>query len=748
MFPFNQQTGFNQNFPNNNFNNMQNFNNLNTNQINPSFSINDFKEIAKLGEGKFGSVHKVQHRNGNIYALKKIKQENFNGKNKAIQEKDFYREKQILYALTAKNCQNIVQLYGDFEDQNFRYLVMEYIEGKSLKDLIIDCANKGTKLKQDLVIHILETLLSILSFLHDDCHIIHRDIKPDNIIIDKNNNIKLLDFGLAVYLDHEEPRLVSQRSFKGARDFVPPEILFYPPPRNYYFKVDTFALGFTIFSLMNPEGEKYNLPQITIESSGTYQRTENPNINIYNNKDYDIWLIAFVEGLYENQPQRRFGAKNSLKLLQKLKTDKTYVDKFLELYEQKEKKTNNYINHRKNTNQFNNNTNNSFSTDISSNNNISKSSVQNNINNKIQNDNNNIKRLNSDVSQKNSNRTEVEEFLQPNTVKEKRIISSMKSLLQIFQNSDIINFILAELETLMTSSQLNYQNFFVYSFKEILNIVSQWNIGNLNKEFYAQKINDFIINVFQKNNSDTTGTRPIILFYMIASIFNKEFLDNFKNSFSNNIFDDIINTNNYSCFNNIAPMDDPVIYKTFKERILFFKTKYINPFVDNFFYLLVNIYKCYNCGNCLKPKINIFEFLPLNAPKNETNIENIISDYFATKIGFGDFSCPKCHNQGKKRKFTYCLNLPNYLIIEFEDKDKVIFNNMITLPLYDGNKFNYQYFAGIYKRKINDVSSFVAVIKINNIYYFYSDDNITQCDESYMNLECPSMIIYKKIVNC
>ena len=743
MFPFNQQVGFNQNFGNNNFNN---------NQIGSSFSINDFKEIEKLGEGKFGSVHKVQHLNGNIYALKKIKQEKFNGKNKVTQEKDFYREKQILYFLTAKQCQNIVQLYGDFEDQNFRYLVMEYVEGKSLEDLIVDCAKKKTKLKQDLVIHILEKLLSILDFLHNDCQIIHRDIKPDNIIIDKNNNIKLLDFGLAVYLNHEDPQLVSQRSFKGARDFVPPEILFYPPPRCYDAKVDIFALGFTMFSLMNPSVGKYNLPQITTESSGTYQRTENPNINNDNEKYYDTWLIAFVEALYENQPKRRFGAKHTLQLLLNLKNDKKYVETFLKINQQKEKKTNNFINHRKNTNQFNNknnndniNINNLIYTDIPSNNNISKSSITNNNNNDIQ-INKNIKKLNSDVSQ-NKNRSEVEEFLQPNTGKEKRIISSMKSLLQIFQRSDIINFILAELDTLMISSQLNYQNFFVNSFKEILNIVSQWNIGNLNKGFYDQKINEFIIDVFQNNNSNITGTRPIILFYMIASIFNKEFLNNFKSSFSNNIFDDIINANNYLCFNNIAPMDNPVVYNTIKDYILSFKRKYINPFVDNFFFLLINIYNCFKCGNCIDVKLNTFEFLPLNAPVEETNIEEIIDDYFGAKVGIGNFYCPKCQIQEKKRKFTYCLNLPNYLIIEFEDKNKVIFNNMISLSLYDGNKFNYHYFAGIYKRKINGISTFVAVIKMENSYYFYSDDNIIQCDESYMNLECPSLIIYKKVVN-
>ena len=57
MNPFYQQIGFNQNFGNNNFNNAQNIS---------SISINDFREIKKLGEGNFGSVHKVQYKNGNI----------------------------------------------------------------------------------------------------------------------------------------------------------------------------------------------------------------------------------------------------------------------------------------------------------------------------------------------------------------------------------------------------------------------------------------------------------------------------------------------------------------------------------------------------------------------------------------------------------------------------------------------------------------------------------------------------------
>ena len=62
---------------------------------------------------------------------------------------------------------------------------------------------------------------------------------------------------------------------------------------------------------------------------------------------------------------------------------------------------------------------------------------------------------------------------------------------------------------------------------------------------------------------------------MIASFFNKEFLKNYINSFNNNIFDDIINSKNYSCSNNIAPIDNPVVYNTIKDYIISFKKIHI-----------------------------------------------------------------------------------------------------------------------------------------------------------------------------
>ena len=109
-------------------------------------------------------------------------------------------------------------MYADFEDDNYRYLVMEFIEGTYLHELKGNIQNRGY-IDQNLVINIITQLLETLEYLHDTCHIIHRNIKPDNIIIEKNNNIKLINFGLSAYLMNPNKQLVSNKSLKINKKF-------------------------------------------------------------------------------------------------------------------------------------------------------------------------------------------------------------------------------------------------------------------------------------------------------------------------------------------------------------------------------------------------------------------------------------------------------------------------------------------------------------------------------------------------
>ena len=685
-----------------------NFTNMNQNNYNSPLSLNDFEIIETIAKGSLSSVFKVKYKmNGQIYAVKQYDKT----KGKKEQDIDYIREKAILYDITQKGYPNIVKLYADFEDDKTRNLVMEYVEGINLKQLRGD--NNNGYISQDLIINILTQLLEALQFLHDKCHIIHRDIKPDNIILQKDNNIKLLGFGISVYLQNSNNILVSNKTLKGELRFVPPEMILYGFPPEYDYKMDIFSLGFTMYSIMNPSNDGINLPQKTERKDGKFIMTK----QYLENKFYHPDLIEFVKHLYENDKNKRPTSSNALDLLKNVQY-KIYSP--------------NNIN-----NNINNNTNNNLNPNL---NQIPINSQQLNYNFINPNINNTI------FSQQNIG-TEAN-FLNPNTINdENKIISSMKSLLQILSRLDIMNFIKAQLtELLIQNNQIiNNNQLFIHSFIEVMNFTQQYNYGNINSINYNQIIKDFIQRVLSNNNSGLKGNRPVALFYIISFIIKNE-INKYFNIYQNNIFDDMIQ-NNFMILNNLIPLTNQISYKSISEDILNFKNNYKGPFVDNFFFLIISVSRCPNCNNLFGINCQISQFLQLDVKNPQNNISDLINSYFGSKIGIGDYNCKNCGLQGKKSKITYCLNLPNYLILEFEDKNSVNFNDNINIPLFNGQMHSYQYLSSIYKFKNNNTSKFVAIIKNGNNYLFYSDDKIEPCPQNFVNLECPSMAIFKKISN-
>ena len=679
-------------------------------------TINDFILEVELGSGCFGSVYKARYKhNGNVYAVKFLKQSSFNTTQKQI---DFLRERAILYDLARRNYPHVVRLYIDFEDIDYRYFVMELLEGTYLHKLKGTMENKGY-VDKNLIINILTQLLETLKFLHDTCHIIHRDIKPDNIILEKNNNIKLLDFGLSVYLENQNKQLVSSRSLKGALKFVPDEIILRPFPLNYDYKIDVFALGFTIFSIMNPTGDKnYILPKITEGKYGNIRRYKNYIINNF----YESWIFEFISLLYEDNQMKRPTAATALGFLNKLLTDPNMMN----LY-------NNLKNERKKEND---NINNLFRRGT-----VPSQNLDNQIN---QNNNNPDKGVFAQNSQINNKKSEVEEFLRPNMGKENRIKSSMKCLIYILYKLDIINNIKTQIFNYLNNPQLNCSQLVLYSFFQMLNTIQQLEFGQINIANYDQTINDFITKIFDNNNTGISGARPIILFYMMSSCFKDEFKQYFNNICQNNIYDYIIN-NNFSIFNVILPMNNQDVYKKINEKIFSFKNLYKGPFVDNFYFLLLTLSKCPQCGGLFGiSEFVIATFLQLDVPNEMNNITDLINNFFTPKPGTGNYNCIKCGCQGKKLRHKYCLNLPNYLFLELEDKNKINFTDKIAVPLFNGQFYYYQFYACIYKYKMNDILNFGSVLKVGDAYWNYSDDRVMPYSSNII-LDCPCLALYKRI---
>ena len=728
--------------------------------VNPPKKFSDFQILEKLGEGAHGCCYKVQHiATGRIYAIKTIKQEHFkNNETDPVRrkrreydisdsEKDYFREKLILYDLTRRNYPYIVKLYADFEDENNRYLVMELSLGRKLDSLVGSPQNNGY-LDQKFIIDILTQLLEILKYLHDTCHIVHRDIKPDNITIGNDNKIKLLDFGLAVYLvnpNNNNKTLISCKSKKGALRYVAPEILFVNAPRQYDYKIDIYSLGFTIFNLMNPPCGK-NFPIETIRNNGNIERVNN-NINI-ENSPYDSWLVEFVQILYENDPTKRPSAADALGLLKGLQTNPKMTEIYNKLKIKRKNTTNiqnlNFIvrGNTPNNNVAMSNISNNFNNNIPMINNTSMSAQQINTNNNFA-LNNNLNRMNSSGFQQ--QKQGAEEFLQPNSGSENKILSSMKCILRLFYRLDIINFMKAQIHSIYTNCQFDYKELFMYHYYEMLEIVEKWEKGQINKADYDQMVSNFIRYIIFNNSSGITGARPIILLFMMASIFKDEFQQYFKNIYTNTIFDDIINLNFYP-LNSILPLNIPNVYNSIKNTILSFKDKYKSPFVDNFCFILLNLSRCPRCGNLFGIKeTHIGQFLQLDVPNPQNNIINLVNNYFTPKIFTSTRVCQYCKSTGQKAIQNVILNLPNYLFLEFEDKNLVYFSHQITIPLYNGKYQSYQYVASIYKRRTSTLTDFFAVIKTGNGYVLCLEDNIQQCPEATVNSPCPSLALYKKI---
>ena len=148
-------------------------------------------------------------------------------------------QREALSASSLTN-ENIVEVYDVGEDKGEYYIVMEYVEGKHLKNLL----KKRGKLTIAEVIDIMLQVTSGLSVAHDS-YIIHRDIKPQNIMILENGIVKITDFGIAVAMNSTQ--LTQTNSVMGSVHYLPPE---QASGKGATLQSDIYSLGILMFELL------------------------------------------------------------------------------------------------------------------------------------------------------------------------------------------------------------------------------------------------------------------------------------------------------------------------------------------------------------------------------------------------------------------------------------------------------------------------------------------------------------------
>ncbi len=165
---------------------------------------------------------------------------------------------------------NIVETYDVGEDDGMYYIVMEYIEGKTLKQLI----KKRGALTLSEVVDIMLQLTDGISHAHDS-YIIHRDIKPQNIMIMENGLVKITDFGIAMAMNATQ--LTQTNSVMGSVHYLPPE---QATGKGSSVKSDIYSLGILMYELLT--GTLPFKGENAVEIALKQMKEPLPDVTLYN----------------------------------------------------------------------------------------------------------------------------------------------------------------------------------------------------------------------------------------------------------------------------------------------------------------------------------------------------------------------------------------------------------------------------------------------------------------------------------
>ncbi len=198
--------------------------------------INDRYEIIRsIGEGGMANVYLAY----DIILNRKVAVKILRG-DLAEDEKFVRRFQREAISASSLNHPNIVEVYDVGEDNGKYFIVMEYVEGKTLKQLI----KKRGALTLPEVQDIMLQLTSAISHAHES-YIIHRDIKPQNVLILEDGRVKIMDFGIAAQLNSGE--LTQTNSVMGTVYYLPPE---QANGNAATAKSDIYSLGILMYELV------------------------------------------------------------------------------------------------------------------------------------------------------------------------------------------------------------------------------------------------------------------------------------------------------------------------------------------------------------------------------------------------------------------------------------------------------------------------------------------------------------------
>lgn len=252
-------------------------------------SIGKYKVQQQLARGGMGAVYTATHPTLDRTVI--IKKLTLRG-NADIRER-FRREAQIMMDL---RNDAIVDVYDHFREGSSYYIVLEYVDGPSLDQLI----RQRRYLPDHVALTIVREVCRALAYAHSR-NVVHRDIKPANILISRTGEVKLVDFGIATIHGDDESELTREGMTLGTPSYMAPEQ--FQNTRSVDRRADIYSLGVVLYESVTgkkPYPGSFSPEVIARIQKGRYDRPRrvNPKVSSFTNR--------LITRMLNPKPERRF----------------------------------------------------------------------------------------------------------------------------------------------------------------------------------------------------------------------------------------------------------------------------------------------------------------------------------------------------------------------------------------------------------------------------------------------------------
>ncbi|XP_057485500.1 cold-responsive protein kinase 1-like [Actinidia eriantha] len=251
-------------------------------------ATDDFSPINKIGEGGFGSVYKGKLKNGKIGAIKVLSAESKQGVREFLTE---------IKVISDVHHENLVKLYGCCVEGDHRILVYNYLENNSLAQTLLGGGHSSIQFNWRTRTRICIGVARGLAYLHEEVrpHVVHRDIKASNILLDKDLAPQISDFGLARLIPANMTHVSTRVA--GTIGYLAPE---YAIRGQLTRKADVYSFGVLLVELVSGRCNTNSL--LPVEEKYLLERTW----DLYERRELVGLVDASLNGDFDAEEACRF----------------------------------------------------------------------------------------------------------------------------------------------------------------------------------------------------------------------------------------------------------------------------------------------------------------------------------------------------------------------------------------------------------------------------------------------------------